>query len=108
MTYELAPLATFLVKTTKTTPEKIKTDLDAYFGNDVIDISTTKEYHLGVLKLYSVDINYTTPKLMEFLDNNPGVWDYQEVAGYSISINTIWKDDCDEDFKTRYIPDIHS
>ena len=85
----LSPLATFIVKTPKTTPEKLKTDLDAYFGKDVIDISTTKEYDLGVLKLYSLDINYITPKLMEFLDNNPGVWSYQEVAGYSISINTV-------------------
>ena len=104
--YHLAPLATFIVKTTTTTPEKIKKDLDTYFGEDVIDISTSKEYHLGTLKMYSVDINYTTPKLMEFLNNNPGVWNYQEVAGYSISINTVWKDDCDEDFKTRYIMDI--
>jgi hypothetical protein len=102
MAYELAPLATFLIKTTKTTPEKIKIDLDVYFGNDVIDISTSREYDLYGLKLYSVDINYTTPKLMEFLDNNPGIWNYQEVAGYSISINTVWRDDWDEDFKTRY------
>ena len=97
---ELSPLATFLVRTTKTTLAKIKTDLDAYFGGDVIDISTSKEYYMTEeIKIYSVDINYTTPKLIEFVDNN---WNYQTVLNYEISINTLWRDDWNKDYEMRY------
>jgi len=97
---ELSPLATFLVRTTKTTLAKIKTDLDAYFGGDVIDISTSNEYYMTEeIKIYSVDINYTTPKLIEFVDNN---WNYQTVLNYEISINTLWSDDWNKDYEMRY------
>ena len=53
--YDLAPLATFLVRTTKTTLEKIKTDLDTYFEGDVIDISTSNEYYMiRLIMLYQM------------------------------------------------------
>jgi hypothetical protein len=96
---DLAPLATFLVRTTKTTLEKIKADLDTYFEGDVIDISTSNEYYMTEeIKWYSVDINYTTPKLNEFVDKG----NYQQVLNYEITINTIWRDDWDQDFNNRY------
>ena len=97
--YDLAPLATFLVRTTKTTLEKIKADLDTYFEGDVIDISTSNEYYMTEdIKWYSVDINYTTPKLNEFVNKG----NYQQVLNYEITINTIWRDDWDQDFNNRY------
>jgi hypothetical protein len=100
---DLSPIATFLVRTTNTTPAKIKQDLDLYFGGDVIDISTSNEYYMTEeIKTYSIDINHTTPKLIEFVDNNPGVWNYQEVQNYSISINTVWREDWDKDVEMRY------
>ena len=96
---ELSPLATFLVRTTKTTFKKIKDDLDTYFGGDVIDISTSTEYYVTEeIKWYSVDINYTTPKLNEFVNKG----NYQQVLNYEITINTIWRDDWDQDFNNRY------